>query len=90
MSSILEHSAQFRKRESKIHETIVYGRLEEIYPFKNTDNMTIEELVKDCNVAFKIIGYDPKNLEKSVKYVFENCDIPILFEFIFEVWKNDA
>ena len=75
---------------SSIHEAIVYGRLEEICPMKNTDTMTFDELVKDCNVAFKIIGYDPKNLEKSVKYVFENCDIPILFEFIYEVWLHDA
>lgn len=74
---------------SSIGETIVYGRLEEVCPTKNTENMTFNELVNDCNVAFKIIGYDPKNLEKSVKDVFENYNIPILFEFIYQVWLND-
>ena len=75
---------------SSIHEAIVYGRLEEICPLKNTDTMTLDELIHDSNIAFQIIGYKPKNLEKSVKYVFENCDLTALYEFIYRVWKYDA
>ena len=74
---------------SSIHEAIVKGRLEEICPFKNTDEMTLDDLVKDCNVAFQIIGYKPKNLEKSVRFVFENRDLTLLYEFVYEVWLND-
>ena len=66
MSSILEQSAQWNER-------MVYNRLKEICPDKDTTIMTFEELVKDCNVAFKIIGYDPKNLEKSVRLFFPNA-----------------
>lgn len=75
---------------SSIHEAIVYGRLEEICPMKNTENMSVDELIHDCNIAFQIIGFKPKNLEKTVKDVYLNNDIPLLFEFVFEVWKNDA
>ena len=90
MSSILEHSAQFKKTESKIREAIVYGRLEEICPMKSTDKMSVEELTHDCNIAFKIIGYSPKNLDKVVRDIYLNEDIPQLFEFVYQVWLNDA
>lgn len=73
-----------------IAETLVYGRLEEVCPVKDTREMSFEELVNDCNVAFKIIGYSPKNLEATVTSVKDSKEIPILFEFIYEVWLNDA
>ena len=74
---------------SLTYESVVKGRLEEICPLKNTDEMTLDELIHDSNIAFQIIGYTPKNLEKSVKFVFENRDLPSLYEFVYEVWLND-
>ena len=72
-----------------IGETLVYGRLEEICPVKDTREMSEDELINDCNVAFKIIGYSPKNLKDSVHSVLENQEIPILYEFVFQVWLHD-
>ena len=75
---------------SSIHSVIVRGRLEEICPIKNTEDMSVNELIHDCRIAFKIIGYNPKNLERVVKDVYLNNDILNLYEFVFEVWRNDA
>lgn len=73
-----------------IGESIVYSRLEEVCPPQNTHEMSDDELVRACNVAFQIIGYNPNNLQDSVSKILERDEYPpLLFEFVFEVWKND-
>lgn len=69
---------------------IIYERLREICPDEDISSKSIEDLVVDSNVAFKIIGYEPKNLEDTVKEVYENADKHSrLFSFIYAVWRWD-
>ena len=67
---------------------IVRKRIQEVSPDKLVDDMTLSELEHDCRVAFEIIGYNPKNLSKTVKDVYE-LDISELSDFIYEVWRFD-
>lgn len=67
----------------------VYNRLKEICPKRNLDDMTLTELLKDTNTAFKIIGYSPKNFDKSVTQVFIEKDHIHLYDFIYDVWRWD-
>ena len=85
MSSILEHSAQF----NRMTDLIVKDRLKEICPDENIKDLSISEIKEDCNVAFKIIGYNPQNLDKTVEEIYVNEDIEPLYEFIFKVWEAD-
>lgn len=85
MSSILEHSAQF----NRMTDLIVRDRLKEICPDENIKDLSISEIKEDCNVAFKIIGYTPRNLDKTVEEIYVNEDIEPLYEFIFKVWEAD-
>ena len=68
---------------------IVYERLKEICPDENISELSISEIKEDCNVAFKIIGYNPENLDKTVDEIYTNYDIEPLYEFIFKVWEED-
>lgn len=70
-------------------DKIVFDRLEEICPDEDMDSKSLNDLIKDTNVAFKIIGYNPENLEESVKKTYLNHDFENLYEFIFEVWRQD-
>ena len=67
----------------------VYSRLKEICPVRNLDDMTLTELLKDTNVAFKIIGYSPNNLTGNVNRVFIEKDHIHLYDFIYDVWRLD-
>ena len=66
---------------------IIYNRLKEICPSKNIQDMSIQDLICDCNIAFKIIGYSPENLEESVIENLQDKDMD-LYEFIYSVWRN--
>lgn len=72
-----------------IDKLIVFTRLKEICPTKNVESMSYSELVNDTNVAFKIIGYVPKDLESNVRNIFINENHVNLYDFIFDVWWLD-
>ena len=67
----------------------VYDRFKEVCPVRNPCDMTVDELLRDTNVAFKIIGYDPNNLDKSVADVYIEKDHIHLYDFIYDVWRFD-
>ena len=72
-----------------IHDMIVYERLKEVCPLRNPEDMTRDELLRDSNVAFKIIGYSPQDLEKVVTLVYTEKNHVHLYEFVYEVWRLD-
>ena len=70
---------------------ILAMRLEDICPKKYIEDCTLDELIKDTNVAFEIIGYSPINLNKSVEEVYLNArESVLLWEFIYNVWSVDS
>lgn len=69
---------------------MIHDRIYEIAPKKDISNFSVDQLVKECNVAFQIIGYEPKNLENSVREVFKSSHKPSgLPDFIISVWLID-
>lgn len=70
---------------------ILAMRLEDICPKKSIEDCTLDELIKDTNVAFEIIGYSPVDLNKSVEEVYLNAreSVP-LWKFIYDVWSVDS
>lgn len=70
---------------------ILAMRLEDICPKKYIEDCSLEELIKDTNVAFEIIGYSPADLNKSVEEVYLNAreSVP-LWKFIYDVWSVDS
>ena len=68
---------------------IVSDRLRDICPVKNISDMSISEIKEDCNIAFKIIGYNPRNLNRTVEEIYMNEDIEPLWRFIYRVWEVD-
>ena len=69
---------------------ILAMRLEDICPKKSIEDCTLDELIKDTNVAFQIIGYSPVDLNKSVEEVYLNCESGSLWKFIYDVWSVDS
>ena len=71
---------------------ILAMRLEDICPKKSIEDCTLDELIKDTNVAFEIIDYSPVDLNKSVEEVYLNAResaVP-LWKFIYDVWSVDS
>ena len=69
---------------------IIYERLREICPDEDISSKSVEDLIKDSNVAFKIIGYEPQNLDAAVKKVYDKVDKDTrLYAFIYKVWSWD-
>ena len=68
---------------------VVRDRLREICPVQKLSEMDVIEVEKACNVAFKIIGYNPKNFEDAFQKTWETSDAEDLCDFVFEVWRND-
>ena len=68
---------------------IVSDRLRDICPVKNISDMSISEIKEDCNIAFKIIGYNPRNFNRTVEEIYMNEDIEPLWRFIYRVWEAD-
>ena len=75
---------------STIEKSIVYSRLEEICPVKSTTEMSLSELISDTHTAFEIIGYSSDTVDDTVKKTYLNEDIPLLYEFIYQVWLYDG
>jgi len=77
----------------KDHSCVVYDRLKEITPVEKLDNLPIDNLSKNCRIAFEIIGYEPVNLDNSIKeslkFARDSGENYSLFEFIYLVWRND-
>ena len=70
---------------------VVWDRFQEICPEKTLKNLSVEDLKNDTNVAFKIIGYDPVDLDGNVSIVAESGkSFENLAEFIYEVWRLDC
>lgn len=69
---------------------IVLKRFREICPPENPENKTLDELIADTNVAFKIIGYEPHNMEANVKEIYLEKNHTVLSEFIYDVWELDS
>ena len=68
----------------------VYNRFKEVVPVERLDDLSYDEVKKDCNVAFKIIGYSPKNLDTSIEKAWESSTALSLFEFIYDVYEVDS
>ena len=68
---------------------IVSDRLRDICPVKNISDMSMSEIKEDCNIAFKIIGYNPRNFDRTVEEIYMNEDIEPLWRFIYRVWEAD-
>lgn len=68
---------------------IVRARLEEVCPVQKIKDMSYGEIVKSTNVAFKIIGYEPINLEEAMSYINNTSDVEMLSDYIYEVWEAD-
>lgn len=68
----------------------VYNRFKEIVPVKRLDEMTGTDIFKSVDIAFKIIGYSPNNLEESIKVAEESSTALSLFEFIYDVYEVDV
>lgn len=69
---------------------ILAMRLEDICPKKSIEDCTLDELIKDTNVAFEIIGYSPVDLNKSVEKVYLKHESAPLWKFIYDVWSVDS
>ena len=69
---------------------ILAMRLEDICPKKSIEDCTLDELIKDTNVAFEIIGYSPVDLNKSVEEVYLKYESAPLWKFIYDVWSVDS
>ena len=69
---------------------MIKDRIYEIAPDEDITIFSEDQLVKECNVAFKIIGYEPNNLENSVSEVFKSTHKSSnLADFILSVWLVD-
>lgn len=68
----------------------IYNRFKEIVPVKRLDEMTPSEIDKSIDVAFQIIGYTPKNLEKSLEVAIYESEATSLFQFIYDVYEVDS
>jgi len=67
----------------------IYERFEDIVPKRKLEDMDIIEVEKDCRVAFKIIGYTPKDFEASFANAWRQSVATMLFEFVFDVYMED-
>ncbi len=68
----------------------VYNRFKEIVPVKRLDEMTPSEIDESINIAFKIIGYSPNNLKKSLEVAIYESEAVSLFQFIYDVYEVDS
>ena len=68
----------------------VYNRFKEIVPVKRLDEMTPSEIGESINIAFKIIGYSPNNLKKSLEVAIYESEAVSLFQFIYDVYEVDS
>ncbi len=71
-----------------VESEIILARFEEICPSMNIEN--IDDLESEVNVGFKIIGYSPNNLSKSVQSAFEKMNgTGELYRLCYNAWRLD-
>ena len=76
--------------KSVMESEMVLSRFEEIVPPVYIDGYCLDDLKLEVHVAFQIIGYTPKNLEKSVKSAFESMDGKgALYRLCYHAWRCD-
>lgn len=69
---------------------VVKKRLYEVCPQKMVDELDEKSLKNSTNVAFKIIGYEPRDMLDSIKEARTiNRRDGTLAEFIYDVWRVD-
>ena len=73
-----------------MNEFVVLNRFREICPVANVTDLTSDELKKACNIAFKIIGYEPSDFDGSVEKASEQSQFNDLCDFIWDVWRVDS
>lgn len=70
---------------------IMLDRMEEICPSITIDNSSFDELMADVNVAFRIVGYTPINLEKCVKLALNKIHYQgDLWRLCYHAWRLDS
>ena len=66
-----------------------YERFREIVPPRKLEDMDVIEVETSTKIAFKVIGYAPKNFEDSFTKAWRRSVSTMLFEFIFDVYMED-
>ena len=74
-----------------IHESeIVLARFEEVCPSQNIDDMTAKDIEESVRIAFRIIGYMPRNFQKAVDEAVKKMDGKgELFRLCYNAWRLD-
>lgn len=68
----------------------IYNRFKEVCPLVQIGDYTDEELKLAVVVAFKIIGYPPKEMEASIITAqSKHLKSTMLYEFIYTVYEVD-
>ena len=76
--------------------TEIKERFVEVCPNDDVCDFTRDEIIKGCSIAFRIIGYDPNDLDGAVDKAWDyfEKEIPTgqdygLGEFAYDVWRLD-
>lgn len=69
---------------------MVKARFMEICPAEKVEDMTPDDVELSVKVAFKIIGYSPKNLNGAIDRANAVSESEWLYQFIYDVWRLDS
>ena len=69
---------------------MIKARFMEICPAEKVADMTPDDVDVAVNVAFKIIGYSPKNLKGAIDRANAVSESEWLYQFIYDVWRLDS
>ena len=73
-----------------VESEIILARMEEICPNELVDDKSFDELMKDVNVSFKIIGYEPSNLMEATKQALDKIGHKgELYRLCYNAWRLD-
>lgn len=64
------------------------SRFRDICPVENMEDVDVIEARKSVDIAFKIIGYFPENLDNVFRKTWETSEADVLSDFIYEVWRH--
>lgn len=70
-------------------DEIVKNRLQEVVPVNELKDLDVDEVILDTKIAFKIIGYTPKDFDKAINNAWDESNAIMLSEFIYDVWRLD-
>lgn len=68
---------------------MVRVRLMEICPAEKVVDMSPDDVELSVKVAFKIIGYSPKNLKGAIDRANAVSKSKWLYQFIYDIWRLD-